>query len=106
MPTESELQHLFHRLVEVLDREDATTLIDIVSPFARNELATKADVADLRADMAELRGDLRVEMAELRGDLRAEMAELKHDLTRSLGGWLFVSQGVLVAIVGLLVSLR
>lgn len=38
--------------------------------------------------------------------MRSDMAGLKHDLTRSLGGWLFVSQGVLVAIVGLLVSLR
>lgn len=59
-------------------------MIDIVSPFARSELATKADVAELRADPA----------------------ELKHDVSRTVAGWLFVSQGVLVAIVGLLVSLR
>ena len=63
-------------------------MIDIVSPFARSELATRSD------------------FAELRGEVKSEIAELKHDLTRTLAGWLFVSQGVMVAIVGLLVSLR
>lgn len=63
-------------------------MIDIVSPFARSELATKADVAELRTEF------------------KAGFAGLKHDLSRTFAGWLFVSQGALVSIVGLLVSLR
>jgi len=93
--TEAQFQHLYTQLTEVLGPEGATTMIDIVSPFARSELATKSD-------FAELRGEVKSDLAELKHDL----AELKHDLTRTLAGWLFVSQGVMVAIVGLLVSLR
>ena len=60
------------------------------------------DVGVLKAEMADLRSELRTEMA----DLKTQMAELKHDLTRSMATMLFVSQGVLVSIVGLLVALR
>jgi hypothetical protein len=86
--TEAQLHHLYTQLTHLLGTEGANTMIDIVSPFARSELATKADLAELRAEF------------------RADLAELKHDVSRTVAGWLFVSQGVLVAIVGLLVSLR
>ena len=48
------------------------------------ELATKADLAqlgsELRAEMAETRTELRTEIAEVRTELRAEMAELRTEL--------------------------
>lgn len=65
----------------------------------RSEL--KTDIAELKSDMAELRSEVRSETASL----RADMAELKQDLTRTFATLLFVSQGVLVSIVGLLVAL-
>ena len=123
MSTEAQLQHLYQQLTQVFDPEGATTLMELVSPFARDQLATKADtvalrseMADLRTEMADLRGDLRRDMADLRGGLQTEMAELqgslhadlaafKHELTRSLASWMFVSQGVLVGVVGLIVGL-
>ncbi len=48
------------------------------------ELATKADLSDMRADLkaeiAELRADLKGEIAELRAELRAGIAELRAEL--------------------------
>ncbi|MBM3478237.1 MAG: DUF1640 domain-containing protein [Alphaproteobacteria bacterium] len=48
------------------------------------QLATRHDLALLRAqmhgEMASLREELRGEMASLRGELRGEMASLRHDL--------------------------
>lgn len=47
-------------------------------PYEWPQVATKQDLADLRAelrgDMDALRTELRGEMSELRGDLRGEMA--------------------------------
>lgn len=45
-------------------------------------------------------------MGALQSEVKADIADLKHDLSRTFATWLFVSQGVMVAIVGLLVSLR
>jgi hypothetical protein len=50
----------------------------------RADLATKADLTELRGElsgeMASLRGELRREMASLRGELRNEMAGLREDM--------------------------
>jgi Protein of unknown function (DUF1640) len=54
-----------------------------------SDLATKADLhelrAELKADMAELRAELRAEIGELRSDLRAEMGELRVELKAEMG---------------------
>ena len=58
-------------------------MIELLRPD-HQRLATKDDlssgVAELRAEMAELRSDLRAEMADLRGELRTEMADLRTDM--------------------------
>lgn len=115
MLTEAQRHQLYNELTQVLSTEGAATLMEVVGSVTIAELATKSDLRDLRAatrtDSADLRSDLKTEMADLRSDLktdiaelRAEMAELKHDLTRTFATLLFVSQGVLVSIVGLLVA--
>jgi DNA repair exonuclease SbcCD ATPase subunit len=54
-----------------------------------SDLATKADLhelrAELKADMGELRAELRAEIGELRSELRAEMAELRSELRADMG---------------------
>jgi hypothetical protein len=54
--------------------------IEIEIAGAKDTLATKHDLVELRADlrgeMAELRAELRGDMAELRAELRGEMKEL------------------------------
>ena len=115
MITEAQRQ-LYTELSGVLSAEGVAILMDVVGSVTIAELATKTDIAELRADMAELRAELKTDMAELRAELKTDMAdlrtelktdmaELKHDLTRAMATMLFVSQGVLVSIVGLLVAI-
>ena len=83
MITESRRLALFESARTSWGEETAQTLMDLLPPDP-DQLATKADVAlvraDLRAEMADLRAELRAEMADLRAELRAEMAELRGDL--------------------------
>ena len=43
----------------------------------KDELATKADMAKLQADMASLRGEIQADMASLRGEIQADLAKLQ-----------------------------
>ena len=64
----------------------------------RGALATKADIAALRADQAALRADTRADIAALRADTRADIAALENRLTVRFFGGLFAMGGVLVAV--------
>ena len=94
MLTEAQRHQLYSELTEVLSTEGAAILMDVIGSVTITELATKTDIAELRSEV-------RSETASL----RADMAELKQELTRTFATLLFVSQGVLVSIVGLLVAL-
>lgn len=60
-------------------RNDLTTLM------VRSEnFSTKADVSDIRTEMAELRGELKTEMAALRGDLKAAMVESQQSILKAI----------------------
>lgn len=117
MITEAKRHKLFTLLEGAIGPEGADIMMEIVEPLAGGELATKADITELRADtkadIAELRADTKADITELRFDvnrlglsMKAELADLKQNLSRTFASWLFLSQGVMVAIVGLLVSLR
>ena len=80
MPITEETRRQLHDTVaQHLGPDAAAQLMEVTIP-ANTELATRADLdllrAELRAEMAVLRG----EMGELRGEVRGEMAELRAEL--------------------------
>ena len=101
MATEAELHHLYQQLHQTLDHEGATTMMDILGPFARHEPATKADLERLRHELRAEMAELRVEMAELRSEVRTEIANLGQRMSRLFIG----TQGVTVAVIGLLLAI-
>jgi len=82
--------------------DEVDFLMDRLAPVDWSEVATKADLRDL-ATASEMRvgfAQLRTEMAELRGDLRAEM----HTVVRS---WTFAVMGLQAAtIAGVIAAVR
>ncbi len=58
------------------DLKDRVIRIESVIPT----LSTKEDFANLRADMAAMRGEIRTEMANLRGDMKTEIANLRAEM--------------------------
>ena len=75
--------NLYVRLREVLGDEQAATLMELLPPD-REQLATKADLSDvkteLKADLADLRTELKADLADLRTELKADIATLQSDV--------------------------
>jgi hypothetical protein len=100
MSINEEERHALHdRLVEVLGRSEASTLMAGIPPLGWGDVATRRDLdlvrvatktdlavleATLRGEMAHLRDELRGEMAHLRDELRGEMADLRIELRTGL----------------------
>jgi len=101
--------------------EQAEALADALGEAAHNDLATKADLAVLKADMATkadlaalkadmatkadfaaLRAELKADIAAVRAELKADIAEAKADILK----WVVGAIGFqTVVILGALVSL-
>ena len=82
-------RHRLHQALQgALGAENAETLMTLMTTVPWTEVATKKDLADLRAEMSELRGELRGEMAELRGELRGEMGNLRGEVSKAMRGQL------------------
>jgi len=71
--------------------EQADGIAEALSTATHEDLATKADVtmlraelktdiAELKADIAELRSELKTDIAELRSELKTDIAELKGEI--------------------------
>jgi hypothetical protein len=77
-------------------------LSDLATTADLAHLATKADVAELKGDLAEFKLATKADIADLKGDLhefklatKADLAEMKYDLS-----WRFF--GMTVGVVGLM----
>lgn len=89
--------------------EQAEALAEALGEASQGDLATKADlallrteIADVRTEIAELKTELKSEIAELRIELKTEIAETKTDLLK----WIIGAIGFhTVVILGALISL-
>ena len=75
---------LLNRLIEVLGREEAETLMDSLPPVDWHDLATKDDVFALKEDVVALEQRLRTEMHAEFKMLRAENKEFQGAITLQL----------------------
>lgn len=73
------------RRVTALEEDVKVIRNDLTTLMVRSEsFATKADISDIRTEMAESRGSIRQEMAESRGELKAEMAALRGEIKAAM----------------------
>ena len=69
-----------------LSPEQAEGISQAFAEATSDQLATKADISDVGAEIAGLRSDLGREIGGLRADLGKEIAGLRADLGREIGG--------------------
>ena len=71
-----------------------------------DHLATKADIAEVRTELAELRAELKADAAELRAELKSDIAavqngqsEMKAELIKWMAGWTLGGMAAISAVV-------
>ena len=62
------------------DERLAEAIAEGVAGVDASELATRTDVAELRAEMADLRAEMRTEIAQVRTEMAALRTELRTDI--------------------------
>lgn len=60
--------------------EQADDLAEALSVATHGDLASKADVTGLKAEVASVKAELKAEISEVRGELKAEIAEVKAEV--------------------------
>lgn len=95
---------LYDDLEANLGSRSAAILMAHLPPVGWAELATRADLgalgAELRGEVAELRGELKGEMAELRG----EMAELRGEVRSQLPKQIAANIASMIGVAGLVLA--
>jgi hypothetical protein len=76
MPTEADRHELRLALERELGRSPATTLMELFPPVDWSEFARRSDIAELRAEINELRVELKGEISELRADMKGQVTRL------------------------------
>ena len=114
---ESQRIQLHQALGRQIGEEMAGVLMSSLPPFDWNQVATKDDLkvfatrdemnvkfAEIRTEMAQLRGGITADMAELRGGITSKMAELRVELHNSLRSNTLTMVGLNFAIGSLLLG--
>ena len=112
--TERTRSALYQVLTDLMEDEEAVG--EIVSFFPARDVeepATKefvaAQIAELRAEIAGLRGDFTGETASLRADLTGETASLRADLIEQMAAmqrtYIQWTMGALVSVVGVMLAM-
>lgn len=91
--SEAARSDLYTGLRDVLGPERAETLMSAVPLHDFDEVATKADLAILRSEMAKLRVELKTDIANPRAGVTSEIAALR----KQIGTWMLT---LMVTIVG------
>jgi len=75
---------LHQHFIEILGTSQAASLMEYLPPVGWGDVARKADLAHLvtKAEMA----DVRTEIADLRTDLRTEIADLRTEVSMGTAG--------------------
>ena len=68
------------------EAEQAEAITDTIRDAFTESVATKADIAELKAELKADIAELKADMAELKAELKADMAELETRLTTDMAG--------------------
>ena len=81
--------------------EALTQALRQVQRIDLSELATKADLADVQKEVADLRKEMKADLALMRAELDTRMAEHKSELIRRVFGIAFAQAALILAVLKL-----
>ena len=84
------------------EETQAEAVVATVRDAVSDNVATKADMGELRAEMGALRAELKADMGELRAEFKADIAELRASMYRMVLTTSLAVIGATVSLVKLL----
>lgn len=84
------------------EETQAEAVVATVRDAVSDNVATKADMGELRAEMGALRAEFKADMGELRAELKADIAELRASMYRMVLTTSLAVIGATVSLVKLL----
>ena len=84
-------------LAEAMSGAELATTADVAELRGQLKAEIAAVRADLKAEIAAVRAELKAEIAAVRAELKAEIELLRRDLTIRLGGMIVVAVGINLA---------
>ncbi len=88
---------LYQALRSINVTEDkATAVVDALESDMQTQLATKADLADIKADIAKLQASTKADLAELQLATKAEFAQNELKLTIRIGVMISAAVGIML----------
>ena len=111
--TEFERHQLYSWFEEHMGQDRATTMMNLLPPTGRGDVATRRDLQllearlDAKIDTLESRLEAKIDTLEARLDakIEARLGDFRSEMMRTLGTWLFASQAAVIAVVTLVVTL-
>ena len=76
--------------------------VTALAEYFDSQMATKADIAELKFDIEKLRAEVATDLAKLPADLEVKIAEAKADTIKWVVGLLIAQGAAIVALVKLL----
>ncbi len=99
--TEQQRHKILAWFEEQMGHDLGASMMELLPPADASQLATKADLAEIRADVHAEVAAVRADLATVRADVKADLLQLQ----RTFGTWLFASQAAVIAVVGVVTAL-
>lgn len=91
-----------------IERAKAERMASVIIDVIHDSVATKADIAGLRGEVAAMKGELKTDITGLRGELKADIAavhgELKADIANLRGEMALIEHRLLTRLGGLMIA--
>ena len=91
------------------DERLAGAIVEGITAADTSELATKSDLGEVKAEIADVKAELKAEIADVKAELKAEIrgldvkiGDVKADILKWMFGAIIAQTGIILAVVKLL----
>ena len=91
------------RLIQAgMPQQQAEVQAQVLKEIIDNNLATKKDIAEVKADIERVRAELKADIERVRAELKVDIAKVKADIIKWIMGMLIAQSAVIVGLLQIL----
>ena len=85
-----------------MPQQQAEVQAQVLKEIIDNNLATKKDIAEVKADIERVRAELKADIERVRAELKVDIAKVKADIIKWIMGMLIAQSAVIVGLLQIL----